>query len=184
MNGASLAACQKNAIAPTRVAIAIHVVCEAASAVHAAHAMQGNAAPAITPENIRVRYDATVELIGAPPPTGAEATRSGSAYLAPEQVAGGAVVDLRANVFSLGVVLWELLTATNLFARDTPAATRTAIIEDPVLDVRDVNPDVPVIVGEVLATALQREPTARFETPQAFCTALKAARDASALAAA
>jgi hypothetical protein len=94
----------------------------------------------------------------------------------------GGDVDRRADVFSLGVVLWELLTGTSLFLRDTASETRIAIVDDPILDVRDVNPDVPAILAEVLATALQRDRNARFDTPEAFCMALAGAASSSGTA--
>ncbi|MDB5219416.1 MAG: hypothetical protein JWO86_7343 [Myxococcaceae bacterium] len=180
----SLAACQKDAIAPTRAGIAVHVVCavarelgQAVKGVSGKPAVHGNLAP----ENVVLGYDGTIALADAAAPSRRiEASRAKPAYLAPEQVSGSDV-DRRADVFSLGVVLWELLTGTSLFARETASETRIAIVDDPILDVRDVNPDVPPIVADVLATALQRDRNARFDTPEAFGKALAGAASSSGI---
>ncbi len=169
----ALATCQKNAVAPTPVAIALRVVCEAAQH-KALHELHGR----VSPETVVVRHDGSVEVHAAPSGSDADAARSNPAHLAPEQVTGSNV-DRRADVFALGVVLWELLTGTRLFARDTPGEVRLAITDEPVLDLRDVNPDVPEIIAEVVRTALERNRAARFGTPSAFCNALGGAMRSS-----
>jgi hypothetical protein len=120
-------------------------------------------------------YDGSITLADD---EGDSEDRLSPSYLSPEQVSGSAL-DRRADVFSLGIVLWELLTGTRLFDRDTEAATTVAILEDPILDVRSVNPDVPPIVGEVLGAALARSRNARFDNVGAFGKALSGARASS-----
>ena len=169
MDGASLAACQKDAIAPTRVGIAVHIACGVAHEL--ASGLRGD----VSPENVILGYDGSVSLAeAASASTRLDASRAKPAYLAPEQVSGGEV-DRRADVFSLGVVLWELLAGTSLFARGTASETRIAIVDDPILDVRDVNPEVPGMLADVLGAALQRDKSARFDTPDAFGKALAGA---------
>jgi hypothetical protein len=175
---ASLAACQKDAIAPTRVSIAVHLVCELARCIQAAQARKHPGQPraafgGVSPDNVFIAYDGSVELL--------DAARTQPAYVAPEQVSGGDV-DRRADVFSLGIVLWELLTATNLFARPTASETRIAVVDDPIHDVRDVNPEVPAIVADVLGTALSRDRDARFDSVEAFSKALSGACSSSGIA--
>lgn len=169
VDGASLAACQKDAIAPARVGIAVQIV------GHLARALGPALHGALAPENVILGYDGSVSLAdAASAATRLDASRARPAYLAPEQVSGGAV-DRRADVWSLGVVLWELLTGTTLFARDTASETRIAIVDDPIVAVRDVNPEVPAIVADVLDTALHRDKKARFDAPEAFARALAGA---------
>jgi hypothetical protein len=170
------------AIGPMRAGVAVHVVCAVARAMAQAVKGVGGAATtavhgSLSPDNVSLGYDGSITLVDADASSRARA-RAKTAYLAPEQVTGGDV-DRRADVFSLGVVLWELLTGTNLFLRNTASETRIAIVDDPILDVRDVNPDVPAIIAEVLATALQRDRNARFDTPEAFCMALAGAASSS-----
>lgn len=177
LDGPTLAACQKHATAPMRAGIAARIVSEVARSAQTTSAPDGRHGN-ISPATIVVRYDGTVDLLaleseGANARIGS-ASPSKLAYLAPEEIRG-APADRRADVFSLGVVLWELLTATRLFERESAMSTRTAILEEPLLDVRDVNPDVPALIGEVLGAALQRNPNARFDTVHAFARALEAA---------
>jgi hypothetical protein len=165
-------------MAPARVSIAVHVVCELARLVAAAqvrkHPGQERAAfGGVSPDNVFIGYDGIIELL--------DAARTQAAYLAPEQVTGGDV-DRRADVFSLGIILWELLTATNLFARATASETRIAVVDDPIHEVRDVNPEVPAIVADVLGAALSRDRTARFDSVEAFSKALAGARASSGIA--
>ena len=176
-NGATLAVCQAAAIAPTSVDLAVQIVSEVARALRAVHArtdpktgrrlVHGN----VSPESIVIRYDGTAELLEPSDAARTEALRSRPAYLAPEQVSASDV-DQRADVFALGVVLWELLTSTRLFARESASATRIAIVEDPILNVRDVNPEVPALLGQVLGAALERDRAGRFDTVEAFQKAL------------
>jgi hypothetical protein len=177
VDGASLAACQKDASSPTRVGVAVHIVVHVARAV--GPALHATPTRALAPESVILGYDGSVSLadLSSSTPSGAtrlDALRAKPAYLAPEQVSGGDV-DRRADVWSLGVVLWELLTGTTLFARATASETRIAIVDDPILGVRDVNPEVPAIVADVLGTALERDRKARFDTPEAFAKALEGA---------
>lgn len=187
MSGATLAACQKSATAPVRVGLAVHVVCEVGSALHALHAqpdpatgrpfVHGN----VSPESIVVRYDGGVELLPATAGARAEALRSRPGHLAPEQVSAGDV-DRRADVFALGVVLWELLTSQRLFERENASSTRIAVIDEPIADVCTLNRDVPAALGQVLGAALERDRANRFDTVDAFCKALAGARASSGAA--
>ncbi len=169
---ASLAACQGSATGPTPTptSIAVRLAIDVAAALEAAGARHHG----VTPAQIRIGYDGAVGIVSA---EGREET----AYLAPEQVSGSAL-DRRAHVFSLGVVVWELLTGVRLFARATEALTTVAILEEPILDPRTVFPEIPAILAEVLATALARDRNGRFDTPTAFAKALTAARATAGVA--
>ena len=173
----SLADCQKSAIGPAPVHVAIRIVVDVARALHELHeeaaAKGGNAHHGLSTAQVLVGYDGSILL--------APAGGVSASYRSPEQVSGNDV-DRRSDVFALGVVLWELLTGTQLFDRGSDAATAKAILADPILDVRTVNPDVPEVVGDVLATALARDKTARFDNTAAFGRALAGASSSSAIA--
>lgn len=186
MNGATLAACQERASAPIRASIAVQIVCEVARALHAAHArhdpatgrlfVHGN----VSPENILVRYDGGVELVAPTDAARAQALRAKPAYLAPEQITASDV-DRRADVFALGVVLWELLTSARLFERADASTTRIAIIDDPIPDARDLNPLVPEMLAQILGAALERKREGRFDNVDAFGKALAGVRASSGI---
>src|SRR5688572_2286543 len=93
------------------------------------------------------------------------------AYMAPEQLRG-IEVDRRADVFALGVVLFEMLALRRLFQRKTDYLTFRAVMEQPIPDVRRYRPDCPDAVAIQLAPALDRGPTTRFDTVRQLARAL------------
>ena len=93
------------------------------------------------------------------------------AYMAPEQLRGAAV-DRRADVFALGVVVYEMLALRRLFQRKTDYLTFRAVLEQPIMDIRRYRPDTPDALAAALARALDRDPASRFETARQFGTAI------------
>ena len=103
-------------------------------------------------------------------------TRSGlsvgsPAFMSPEQ-AGGDPVDGRSDLYSLGCVLYTMLTGRPPFLRDTAQATIAAQIAEPAPSEREVRPKVPKGVEEIILTALQKDPAARFQTASELVAAL------------
>ena len=94
-------------------------------------------------------------------------------YHAPEMFTGAHPVDRRADVFCLGIVLWECLARRPLFARSKFAAANAAVEED-APDLRELGAVVPASVAAVVARALSRDPARRFETALHFAGALDA----------
>ncbi|MBA3539516.1 MAG: serine/threonine protein kinase [Deltaproteobacteria bacterium] len=93
------------------------------------------------------------------------------AYMAPEQLRGGAI-DRRVDVFALGIVLYEMLALRRLFQRKTDYLTFRAVMEQPMPDVRRYRPDIPEALGEIVMRALDREPDKRFASARQFATAV------------
>jgi serine/threonine-protein kinase len=93
------------------------------------------------------------------------------AYMAPEQLRGAAV-DRRADVFALGVVVYEMLALRRLFQRKTDYLTFRAVMEQPIIDIRHYRPDCPDPLAIALAHALDRDPENRFETARQFGSAV------------
>lgn len=83
------------------------------------------------------------------------------AYIAPEQAAG-LPVDGRADLFSLGVVLWEMLAGKRLFKADGDAATLNATLHREVPFLTNIRADVPLDLAVVVSRALQRDPAKRY----------------------
>jgi serine/threonine protein kinase len=91
------------------------------------------------------------------------------AYMAPEQLRGAAV-DRRADIFALGVVIYEMLALRRLFQRKTDYLTFRAVMEQPIPDIRRYREDTPDALAEALGRALDREPLNRFETARQLGT--------------
>jgi len=94
------------------------------------------------------------------------------AYMSPE-LCCGEPLDRRADIFALGVVLYQLLTGRRVFERETPAQTLEAIRADPVPDPRTVRPDLPAEVVPVIRRALERARDGRFPTTEALALTLR-----------
>ncbi len=99
-------------------------------------------------------------------------------YLAPEQVRGEAV-DARTDIYSLGVVLYEMLCGRPPFVADTDAATALARLQRDPLRPRQVRAGVPKALEEVVCRAMAREPDDRYATAADLRAALLAAGAAS-----
>ncbi|MFO0725289.1 MAG: protein kinase [Myxococcota bacterium] len=87
--------------------------------------------------------------------------RGKAAYMAPEQVRAQAL-DGRTDMFALGLVLYECLTAFRPFQRHNEIASMRAIIGEDVPPLADRNPDVPADLHEVIHKALKRNPNDRY----------------------
>jgi eukaryotic-like serine/threonine-protein kinase len=133
----------------------------------------------INPANIIITYSGEVKIIdfGVAKSNANVQTLSGMikgkvAYMPPEQLLGREV-DQRADIFSAGVVLWEVLTGRPLFLRSSEAATLYAIMNGPIPPASKIRHDVPPQLDKIVARALARLPEDRFETAEEMATALE-----------
>lgn len=92
-------------------------------------------------------------------------------YMSPEQVRGGKV-DARADVFALGVILYELLTGQRAFDAEADFDTMRLVVDGHWTPARALRPELPEVVDRVLATALALNPDQRFASCAAFAEAL------------
>jgi serine/threonine protein kinase len=92
-------------------------------------------------------------------------------YASPEAVRGSAL-DGRADLFSLGCVLYEALTGCPAFEGESEAAVMFQVLEQSPLDIRQRSPDVPEAVVEVVRRALQRRAEERFASAREMRAAL------------
>ncbi|MFI5262196.1 MAG: protein kinase [Candidatus Limnocylindrales bacterium] len=106
-------------------------------------------------------------------------TRSGQlmgsvGYVAPEQIENRPI-DARVDVYSLGCVLYECLAGTQPYPRDTEMATLYAHVQAPPPSLAAARPELPPAIDAVIATALAKDPDARYASAGALALALAAA---------
>lgn len=96
-------------------------------------------------------------------------------YLSPEQ-AQGQPVSPRSDLYSIGVMLYELLTGRVPFDAESPVAIAVRHVSDRPIPPAEVNPDVPPALEAVVMKALEKDPARRFADADEFIAALEAAR--------
>ena len=85
------------------------------------------------------------------------------AYMSPEQGAGQKI-DSRSDIYSLGIILYEMATGRVPYRAETPAAVIFKHIYDPLPPARDLNPDLPEPVELVILKAMSKTPEGRYQT--------------------
>jgi serine/threonine protein kinase len=93
-------------------------------------------------------------------------------YMAPEQMRSTRAVDGRADIWALGVILYELLTGQVPFMSTTMQELTLMIAQDPAVTPRAHRPDLPEGLAEVVLRCLQKEPEGRFPSIAALVSAL------------
>ena len=100
-------------------------------------------------------------------------------YMSPEQATADAV-DGRSDVYSLGCVLYEMLTGSPPFTGTTPRATMARHATEPPAPIRTARPNIPAAVERAIARALAKDPADRFATAAEFAAALETTATATA----
>ncbi len=95
-------------------------------------------------------------------------------YMSPEQIRGERLTQ-RSDVFSAGIVLWELLCMRRLFQADQPEERMESILRGDYPNPRSLREDVPQELDDAVMRALERSPDARFATIREFSAALESA---------
>ena len=122
----------------------------------------------IKPGNVRVLEDGTVKILdfGIAKFAMSSVTQSGTvmgtpSYMAPEQIMGQPV-DGRADLFSTGVLLYELLAGKKPFVGDSPTSVVYQIMHGEATSIRELVPDLPDALAEVVSRALEKDPAQRY----------------------
>jgi serine/threonine protein kinase/DNA-binding CsgD family transcriptional regulator len=141
----------------------------------------------IKPANIKVTPAGQVKIMDlglALPREAKRVTADGMiigtpAYLSPEQAQAFAL-DRRTDIYSLGVVLYEMVTGQLPFSSDDIPALLVQQVKQPPPPPRLINPDIPLALESVILKALEKSPSRRFQTAEALAQALQASVRTSA----
>jgi serine/threonine protein kinase len=157
--------------------IALRMVCDVAEALEYAHNARGaDGKPLgivhrdVSPQNIVVSYDGVVKLLDfgvAKATRRLTSTSTGTvrgkfAYMSPEQCIGNDEIDGRSDLFSLGVVLHELVTGAPLFERDTDFETMRAVASATIAAPNEIDPSIPAELSRIVMRALEVLPRDRY----------------------
>lgn len=154
-------------------------VADALAAAHAGGIVHRDVKPSnviLTPEGVPKLVDFGVAKAADHGLTATGATPGTAAYMSPEQTRGEEV-DARSDVWSAGVVLYEMLTGERPFAADGEGATIYRIRNDEPRPVRELRPDAPGSVVAVVERCLAKDPERRYRDGRALLEALSGAAD-------
>ncbi|WP_437967272.1 serine/threonine-protein kinase [Sorangium sp. So ce260] len=164
---------------PLRLAVSLWILGEVLAGLHYAHELVDyDGTPLnvvhrdISPHNIFITYDGQVKIVDFGIALAAHRvveTQAGTlkgkvAYMAPEQAfSHSSQIDRRADIFSAGVILWEMLTGRRLWRGLTDPQIISRLMRD-IPDVRSARPDVPFELARICAHALAHAPDRRYST--------------------
>jgi serine/threonine protein kinase len=115
---------------------------------------------AVRGDNRKTHQALTRMAVGTPP------------YMSPEQVRASSALDARSDIWSVGCVLYELLTGTAPFDRVSLMQACAAVLEDEPPGAHELNTEVPAELSEVIMRCLRKDPNQRFEDVAALAEAL------------
>ena len=169
--------CKKGSLFPLRKVL--HIIGETAPALDYAHSM-GIIHRDIKPANIMVLKNGKVKVtdFGIAKAISSSQTKSGVVlgtpnYMSPEQI-NGQEIDGRSDIFSLGVVFFELLTGQFPFKGKTITNLFYQITQARHLSPREINPKVPKPCEQIINKTLTKDPDQRFQTAGDFAKYIKA----------
>ena len=157
---------------------AVEVVAQVAKALDAAQRFQVVHRD-IKPENIMLQSDGTVKLVDLgiakassiedSLKTTTESVFGTPTYVSPEQALSAADVDARADIYSLGIVLFEMVAGRSPYdGKNAPQILAQVMSDDPVPDVRDFNRDVPPMLAATIRRMCVKDRNRRISSPAAL----------------
>ncbi|HEX4001945.1 MAG TPA: serine/threonine-protein kinase [Candidatus Acidoferrales bacterium] len=162
----------------------LDLVLQICSGLKEAHA-QGIVHRDLKPENIMIDAQGNVKIMDFGIARSMEAVTklTGSmvgtpAYMAPEQV-GGKPVDYRTDIYSLGLILYEMFTGTAAFRADNAVAVALKQMRESPVPPHEIDPQIPVGIERAILKCLEKEPGKRFQSISELENALQSQRATS-----
>ncbi len=160
---------------------AVAVVGQIAAALAAANRF-GVVHRDIKPENIMITPDGTAKLVdmGVAKFPGGDSLHTITntvfgtpAYISPEQAMDAAAVDVRADIYSLGIVFFEMLAGVSPYhTLNTAELLQEVLSPDPIPDVRDINPSIPIKLAALVQAMCAKKVEDRLPSPAALLSSL------------
>jgi serine/threonine-protein kinase len=154
---------------PLTLAHRLRLVQQLCAALEYAHA-HGVVHRDIKPANVMLDQHGDLKVVdfGISKIGEGQLTRTGNVlgtltYMSPEQIEGG-MVDRRSDIFSVGVVMYELVTSRRAFAGDTASTVIRAIIHDQPVAPSEIVPNLDPAVDQIVRKALHKDPAQRYQT--------------------
>jgi serine/threonine-protein kinase len=147
----------------------------------------------IKPDNIMVNRQGEVKVadLGLAKSTAQDTTVTADglgigtpAYMSPEQSRGAKDTDCRADIYSLGITLFQMLTGHLPYKADSGFALVAAHLEQALPDPRSLNPEIPQAVCELIRRMCAKKPAQRYQTPAELIQAIDGILETGAPAAA
>jgi serine/threonine-protein kinase len=173
--------------AQKRIRVILRALVDVMAGLEAAHNLRGDdGLPLgivhrdVSPQNVLIGLDGVARLTDfgiALAASRISASRPGMikgkpGYMAPEQARAGKV-DRRADLWALGVILWEAVAGRRLFVADTEAAIVLKVIEEPIPPLHQVLPGTPPEIDAICSRALHRDPNQRYASAREMASDLE-----------
>src|SRR5208282_1880076 len=165
----------QGAIPPPLAVKYIDQVLDALSYAHKQGIIHRDIKPAnmmLTPDGVVKLMDFGIAQRGDQPGLTMTNTTLGSlSYMSPEQIKGESI-DARSDLYSVGVSLYEMITGQRPFQADTAFSAMQAHLQTPARPPIELRPDLPPMISSLILMAVSKDPAQRFQSADAFSTAI------------